>query len=105
VPRSALATADRRAIERHSRVEQDRLRTLAHPLCQQLYAERAGQFAKRIAAIWHAACRFDTIEKAAAPRKPAKAPKQAVKKTSAKRPPSKSSARRGNSAQAAKPAP
>jgi CHAD domain-containing protein len=112
VPRSALATADRRAIERHCRVEQDRLRTLAHPLCQQLYAERAGQFAKRIAAIWHAACRFDAIEKAAAPRKPAKKspnqpskPKQPGKKASAKRPPSKSSARRGNSAQAAKPAP
>lgn len=89
LPRTALPTADRRAIERHCRVEQERLRTLAHPLCQQLYAERAGQFAKRIAKVWHASVRLADIEKPPAARTTA--------------PKSKSPPRRGNSAQVVKP--
>ena len=96
LPRGAVATADRRAIERHCRVEQDRLRTLASPYCEQLYAERPGQFAKRIGTIWQAAARLAEIEQAQRP---------APVKTAAKAPRAKPQpARRGNSAQAAKPA-
>ncbi len=93
LPRKALSTLDRRAIERHCRAEQHRLRVQAHPLCQRLYAERAGRFAKRISAIWHAAVRLEETLEAAKPRarRPAKA-----------RPAKKPPARRGNSAQSAR---
>ncbi|MDO9384320.1 MAG: CHAD domain-containing protein [Hyphomicrobiaceae bacterium] len=104
MPRSALSAADRRAIERHCRVEQDRLRTLAHPLCQQLYAERAGEFAKRIAAIWLAATRLAEIEASFATKPAAKATKSKAHRDDA-RLAAKPASRRGNSAQAAKPAP
>lgn len=110
LPRSTLATADRRAIDRHCRVEQDRLRTLAHPLCQQLYAERAGPFARRIAVIWHAAARFAEIEQAAAPAakktqaaRTSRVASKATRKTRTKRLP-KPRTRRGNGAQSAEPA-
>ena len=105
MPRSTLSAADRRAIERHCRVEQDRLRTLAHPLCQQLYAERAGQFAKRIAAMWLAATRLAEIEASAVTKTKPIAPKPKALKPKASRAPAKPAKRRGNSAQAAKPAP
>lgn len=89
LPRRAMAIADRRAIERHCRERQVLLRTKAHPLCRQLFAEGAGRFAKRIALIWqeaeHAAA-IEEAQKAAQPRRRSKA-----------------RARSGNSAQATPP--
>ncbi len=86
LPRGAVATADRRAIELHCRQRQQLLRTKAHPLCRQLYAEGAGRFSRRIAVIWHEAERSDDIE---TQQKSASKPSRPKRK-----------ARRGNSAQA-----
>jgi CHAD domain-containing protein len=55
LPRGVLAAADRRVIERHCRQRQRALRIRAYPLCQQLYAEGAGRFARRVTKIWRAA--------------------------------------------------
>lgn len=98
LPRSILSAVDRRAIERHCRDEQRKLRVVAYPLCRQLYAERAGRFAKRITAIWQAAVEAAEIDDAMS--RTAKKPKNRTSttkkpKTTKKRP------RRGNSAQAA----
>jgi CHAD domain-containing protein len=105
-----VPAAERRAIERHCRAEQQKLRELAHPLCQQLYAERSGRFAKRVAVIWHGAVRVADIE--AAHRQPAKGPaakgppaKKTAAKAAAKSGSRKQPASRGNSAQSSKPAP
>lgn len=96
LPRAAISQAARRDIVRHCQAEQAKLRRLAEPLCQQLYAERAGRFAKRIASIWHAAVRLDEVEAA-----PAARPAPAVRKAKVPAKSRKPSRRRGNSAQVA----
>lgn len=111
----AAAAADRRVIVRHCRTEQQKLRELAHPLCQQLYAEPAGRFAKRIAVMWHTSVRVAELEAArdkpaktsrppAAAKKQSPARKRANKKRIATPPgPDGAGNSRGNTAQSAKP--
>lgn len=68
---SPLSAAERAAIARHCQRRQDALRTRAEPLCVQLFAERPGRFAKRIAVLWRAAeiaAERDEAAKAAAER-------------------------------------
>jgi hypothetical protein len=88
LPRGVVAVADRRAIEQHCRQRQLQLRTKAHPLCRQLYAEGAKRFARRIAVIWQEAERADEI--ATQQKKPPQSRSRGKRK-----------ARRGNSAQRA----
>lgn len=98
-----ISEAARRAIVHHCEGEQSKLRRLAQPLVQQLFAEKSGQFSRRIAVTWHTAVRLAEIEDAnqqvsadkppAKPRQKQKAPRKAPARSAKAR-------RRGNSAQA-----
>lgn len=95
LPRPAVSAADRRAILRHCRERQLALRTEAHPLCQQLYAEGPHRFARRITVIWREAERLAELK--AERERPAKKPSS---RPARKRP--AALPRPGNSAQTAK---
>lgn len=108
LPAEKVSQAARRAIVHHCESEQKKLRRLAQPLVQQLFAEKSGQFSRRIAVTWHTAVRLAEIEdanqepvaekpEAAKARKPAAAPRKATARAGKK-------PRRGNNAQA-RPAP
>lgn len=84
--RKSLAVADRRGIEKYCREHQKAARQKARPLCNQLFADRAGKFAKRIAISWASAEQLEEIDSAKTVAKPNKQK-------------SKKAKRRGNSTQ------
>lgn len=88
LPRKKLAAAERRAIEKFCRDRQKTARQNARPLCNQLFADRAGTFAKRIAIIWVSAEQVDKMENTkSAPAKPKqKKPKKAKRRGNSTQP-------------------
>lgn len=80
LPRGVVGAAERRDLGKAILARQAQLRARAEPMCAQLFAERAGRFARRIAAVWSAAdelAAHDRPTAAASPRKPKRRIKKA----------------------------